>query len=72
MTGDQSTRPGPTTDRRRIGVWENEGGHLAVRDPAATEAPVPANDTVDASRTAVRPPRTREQFTSNSPSSPSA
>ena len=57
MTGDQTIRPGPATDRRRIGVWENEGRHLAVRDPAATEAPAPADDTVDAGRPALRPPR---------------
>lgn len=29
MTSNRSTRQGPAIDRRRIGAWENEGGHLA-------------------------------------------
>ena len=45
MTGEQTTGPGPATDRRRIGVWENEGGHLALGVLAATEAPAPTDAT---------------------------
>ena len=43
MTGEQSSRRGPATDRRRIGVWENEGGHPTVRESPTTEAPAPTN-----------------------------
>lgn len=52
MTGEQTVGPGPATDRRRIGVWENEGGHLAMRDPAATETPAPTDATTRWTRAA--------------------
>ena len=45
MTDEPLTRPDPTTDRRRTGVWENEGGPLAVRSSLATEAPIPDDAT---------------------------
>lgn len=37
MTGEPAMGAVAGTDRRRIGVWENEGGQLQARDPAATE-----------------------------------
>ena len=64
MSVEPTETPGQATNRRRIGVWENEGGCLGVRGPGASEQwmrAVPLSDL---------PVEVR--FLSNSPASRSA